>query len=278
VQRRSLRPVLTAAACLSLIGGLTAGCTSGGGTSSKPSAQPSGSVGAPSGSGVAALPAKQILSDAEAAATAAGSLHFSSATKEGSTSIDFTDDSSASGGRQVITLSDGGQMTVLVVSGVGYVNGNAEGLAGFLGMSEATATELAGKWIAVNSASPYYQQVVTGVTISSVLGEFAPVGRLTSTARQTVDGQSVIGVRGTASSDSGLPADSTVTLYVAATGRPLPVSCIEGAGADKNDVTFGHWGEPVSVSPPSATVPAPAPAPSQPVPTPSGQPAPPVIV
>jgi hypothetical protein len=227
---------------------------------------------------VAALPAKQILTEAEAAATAAGSLHFSSATKEGSASIDFTDDSSASGGKQVITMSDGGQMTVLVVSGVGYVNGNAEGLAGFLGMSEANATQLAGQWIAVKSTSPYYQQVVTGVTTSSVLGEFAPTGALRTTPRQQVDGQSVVGVRGTAPSDSGLPAGSAVTLYVAATGRPLPVSCVEGSGDDKNDVTFSHWGEPVNVSAPSASVPAPSPGPSQPVPTPSGQPAPPVIV
>jgi hypothetical protein len=231
---------------IGLVAGLAAACTSGG------SPQPA----APSG--LAALSARQILSKADAAATAAGSLHFSSTTKDGSSSITFSDDSASSDGRQDITISDGGQMTVLVVRGVGYVDGNATALSGFLGIPDATAVQLAGRWISFTSGAPGYQQVVSGVTTSAVLTEINPVGTLSKTAPTTVDGQSVVGVRGPAPAGDGMPAGSDVTVYVAAKGRPLPVSCLEGSGKDETHITLSRWGEPVSVAVPQSAIPVPA--------------------
>ncbi len=231
---------------LGLVAGLVAGCTSG--SSQQPAAS----------SGLAALSPKQILSKADAAATAAGTLHFSSNTKDGSSSIVFSDDSASAGGRQDITISDGGQMTVLVMHGIGYVDGNATALSGFLGLPNATAVQLAGQWISFTSGDPGYQQVVGGVTTSSVLSEINPVGTLTKTAPITLDGQSVVGVRGPAPAGDGMPKGSDVTVYVAATGRPLPVSCLEGSGKDLTHITLSRWGEPVSVTAPQHAIPVPA--------------------
>lgn len=229
---------------LVLAGGLVAGCS---GSGSQPPAQ----------SGLAALPPQQILSRADAAARAAGSLHFSSTTKQGPTSIDFSDDSEQGGGRQDITMSDGGQLTVLLIAGIGYVNGNAAALNGFLGMTDAMSAELAGHWISFSAGSPGYQLVVGGVTTSSVLREIIPAGPLTKTARQTIDGQSVVGVRGPAPASAQMPKGSKITLYVAANGRPLPVSCLERTSTDLTDMTLSHWGEQVSVAPPRSAVPVP---------------------
>jgi hypothetical protein len=229
---------------LVLAGGLAAGCS---GSGSQPPAQ----------SGLAALSAQQILSKADSAARAAGSLHFSSTTRQGPTSIDFNDDSDQGGGRQNITMSDGGQMTVLLIASIGYVNGNAAALSGFIGLTDAMSAELAGHWISFSAGSPGYQLVVDGVTTSSVLREINPAGPLTKTARQTVDGQSVVGIRGPAPASAQMPKGSKITLYVAANGRPLPVSCLEGTGSSLTDMTLSHWGEQVSVAPPQNAVPVP---------------------
>jgi hypothetical protein len=246
-----LTSAVAAVSGLGLAAGLAAGCTSGAGQA--PAA----------GSGLAALSPRQILSRADAAATAAGSLHFHSTTQDGQSSIVFNDDSASGSGRQDITISGGGQMTVLVVAGVGYVNGNADALQGFLGLPAATAAQLAGQWISFSSGDPGYQQVVAGVTTSSVLAEITPVGSLTKIGPTTVDGQSVVGVRGAASSSAGMPAGTKITLYVAADGRALPVSCLEGSGSGQTDITLSQWGEHVSVAAPAHAVPLPS-APSAP--------------
>jgi hypothetical protein len=239
---RTLAGAFAAVSGLVLASGLAAGC------SSHDPAAPSG---------LAALTPGQILSRADAAAKAAGSLHFSSTTKVGRSSIVFSDDSARSGGHQDITMPGGGQMTVVVVSGVGYVDGNAAALNEFLSFPAPTATALAGRWISFTARDPGYQEVVNGVTTGSVLGEIDPVGKLVKTAEQTVDGRPVVGVRGPAPASSQLPKGSTVTLYVAATGRPLPVSCLEGSGSNLTDITLSHWGEHVSVSAPTQAVPVP---------------------
>jgi hypothetical protein len=249
-----LRSAVAALSGFGLVAGLVAGCT-GGGASQAPAA----------GSGLAALSPRQILSRAEAAATAAGSMHFHSTTQDGQSSIVFNDDSAASGGRQYITMSGGGQMTVLVVASAGYVNGNATALNSFLGLPASTATQMAGQWILFTSGDPGYQQVVAGVTTSSVLSEITPVGALTEIGSTTVDGQSVVGVRGAAPSSANMPAGSKITLYVAASGRALPVSCIEGSGSNQTRITLSQWGERVSVTAPPHAVPLPS-APSAPSP------------
>jgi len=244
-----------AALCgLGLAAALLAGCTGAGGQ--KPAAS----------SGLAALSAKEILSRADAAAAAAGSLHFSSTTKAGKSSIIFTDDSASGGGRQDITISDGGKMTVMVVHSIGYVNGNATALSGFLGIPDMTAVQLAGHWISFTSGDPAYKLVVNGVTTSSVLSEINPVGTLTKTGPMTVDGQSVVAISGPAPASDGMPAGSKVTVYVAATGRPLPISCLEGSGRNQTRITLSRWGEHVSLAAPRQAIPLPSRTPSRPVP------------
>jgi hypothetical protein len=238
---RTVAGALAAVSGLVLASGLAAGCSSH----------------QPAASGLAALTPGQILSRADAAAKAAGSMHFSSTSKVGRSSIVFSDDSAPGGGQQDITMPGGGKMTVVVVSGVGYVDGNAVALNEFLSFPALTATQLAGRWISFTSHDPDYQEVVNGVTTGSVLGEIDPVGKLVKTPPQTVDGQVVVGVRGPAPASSQMPKGSTITLYVAATGRPLPVSCQEGSGSNVTDFTLSRWGEHVSVSAPTQAVPVP---------------------
>jgi hypothetical protein len=56
---------------------------------------------------------------------------------------------------------------------------------------------------------------------------------------------------------ANMPAGTTDTLYVAATGKPLPVECVEAISTGDVVVTFTGWGQATTVKKPVHTVPAP---------------------
>jgi hypothetical protein len=129
-------------------------------------------------------------------------------------------------------------------------------LKGFLQLPAADS-RLAHMWIAFRPGDPGYQQVVSGMTLSSFLTEIMPAGPLTKTGRTTMDGQVVIGVRGTAPASDEMPAGATDTVYIAATGQPLPVACLERVSTAQVSVVFSQWGQAVTLQQPLHTVPAP---------------------
>jgi hypothetical protein len=237
---------LRVTAGLAALSGLAvlAGC-GGGSTSTKP----------PAPAGLSSLPAKKILSEVSAATTAAGWVHLSLSAKAGSASITSSGVAGPGVGRQTLSVAGVGQATAIVIGQVGYVRGSAAVLHSVLDLPAADS-RLAPKWIVLRPADPGYQQVVPGTTLSSFLSEVMPSGKLTKTARSTMDGQAVIGVRGKAPGSGEMPAGATDTLYVAATGRPLPVVCVEAASSVQLKVVFGEWGQAVSVTKPRHTVPA----------------------
>jgi hypothetical protein len=193
------------------------------------------------------------LSKAIAAAEAAGSVHFTGTGSSSSGTSNYDQNASSAEGNQVITTTSGGRLTIRVVAGVGYLRGNATALAELF--PGKAVSQLAGRWIATRSGDPGYQDVTEGVTLASVLAEFTPAGPLTSTGPQTVDGQSVIGVKGTAPADGSLPQDQPVTLYVMATGQPLPVSFQGGTGGRSQTAVFSQWGETVRTIAPAHPLP-----------------------
>jgi hypothetical protein len=226
---------------------LLAGC---GGSSPKP-AKP-----------VADLPPRQILAKALASARAAGSVHFDVQATVSSASVDIVGDAMPTVGRQVATDSNGAEATELVLPGSTYVRGNAAGLTEFLGLRAKVASRLANRWVVLHASDPNYQQVTQGVTLDSVLSSVAPVGPLTKAKKvQKISGQSVIGVAGTAPDSSDLPAGADAELWVAATGKPLPVAAEEVSGSSKLEVYFtrSSWAEKVTdVAAPAGATPYPA--------------------
>jgi hypothetical protein len=226
--------------------GLLAGC--GGSAATKP----------PAPAGLASLPAKKIISETDAAVTAAGWVSPGLTAKAGSDTITSSGVIGPSVGRETIKLTGGGRATVMVIAGVGYARGSAAVLHGFLNLpARDTRPRLAHKWIVFHQGDPGYQQVVPGLTLSSFLAQVVPNGSLTKTGRTTIAGQAVIGVRADAPASANMPAGTTDTLYVAATGKPLPVECVEAIETDKIILTFTRWGQPEKVTRPLHTVPAP---------------------
>jgi hypothetical protein len=233
-------------AALAALGGLAllAGC--GGSTSSKP----------PAPAGPVSPPAKKILSEATAAAKAAGWVSAGLSAKAGSASITSSGVIGPTVGRETVRVTGAGQATVIVIGRVGYVRGSAAVLSGFLDLPAAD-TRLARTWLVFRPGDPGYQQVVPGMTLSSFLSQVMPSGSLTKTARTTIDGQKVIGLRAKAPASANMPAGSTDTVYVAAAGQPLPVACVEAASAAQITVTFSQWGQAATVTKPRHFIPAP---------------------
>lgn len=246
--------------------GLLAGCTSGSGatttpvpestgaTSTAPAGGTSPATTAPSSGGAASAE----LSAAIAALKAGPTLHLDASTTTTQGTITYSDDATASGGRQDITSSTGIQIKILYVGGVGYVLGNAVGLADFMGVSPAEAQREAGRWIAVRPGEELgqntYDDIVDGITLSSVATEITVAGPLTETGPTTVSGQQVIVVTGGAPASDQLPSSARVTLDVTATGsRPLLETTT--AGSDyRSTISFSDWGESVSLTAPANAV------------------------
>src|ERR1700728_808456 len=107
--------------------------------------------------------ARQVRAIALAATKAEHSVHISSFS--GSTDVSPTE------GRQTISGGTLGNATVLVVSGVAYLDGDATFLETTLGLSPANAASYVGRWIAFHPTDPDYQEVAAGVTMASMLTE-----------------------------------------------------------------------------------------------------------
>jgi hypothetical protein len=224
--------------------------------SASPAASPAATAASP-GSATA------VVAASLAALKAGRTVHVTITTVLANGSITYSDDATAGGGRQHITLSTGGAVTVLYVGGVGYVEGNAQGLVGFMQVPLSQAQSLAGEWIAVHPGEELgtnsYADIVAGITLSSVASEIALDAPLTLTAPASVAGQRAIGVQGGVPASDQLPSSTRATLDVAAAGsRPLRETVV--ASGYKSTTTFSDWGESLSLSPPQNAV-APAASP-----------------
>jgi hypothetical protein len=148
-------------------------------------------------------------------------------------------------GTSTVTLAGGGvpaRLTWSLLGSTVYFEGDAAALVAVLGFAARSAGREAGKWIsATNSAGPIFQQLTAGLTVGSAVQMLDLVGQLVLLPATTVQGAAVVGVE-----CKRLPGPGTVTetLYVAASGTPLPVELSnEQTGAGTNTY-FGRWGGP----------------------------------
>lgn len=195
------------------------------------------------------------MAEVVASVRAAGSVRVTAHDTFGSKAITFTDDVSTAAGRELITTAGGGQATFLLIDGVGYLQGNAAALENYYEFSAAAATQLSGRWISIQQSDKGYQQLTSQVRFSSFIAEITLQPPLTRRGSIHVDNQPAVGVYGTVSAATSAPADSYATLYVAATGRALPLRLAYDGKGMRSQVTFSNWGEEVKLSPPANPIP-----------------------
>lgn len=270
---------LTIAALLGL--GALAGCSGGGaaspaatgrasqtgpashaGSSAGPSGSSAGSAsGAPAAASPAGKSAPVLLRDTLAALRAGGSVHVDLTDSSPHGSLVYSDDATASGGRQVITIDRTGRATILFIAGVGYVQANATGLAAIFDVPQQLADQFADQWIALRPGEKLglstYDDVTAGITLSSVATELGPNGTPTLAAPAIVAGQRVVGVQVPLPAGQQLPATARDVLYITDNSLLRPVlSEVTNAGSYKYQMSFSHWGETLHLTAPANAVPA----------------------
>lgn len=219
-------------------------------------ARASSAQAAPAASPLAALPAPGVLGMALGTMKAAVSVHADVRQVQRSRTVAYSDDSAHGAGRQEITISGGGHAIVLVVGKVTYVKGNKAALTGYFGFPSAAAGRLVNRWISFRPGNTGYQELTSGVTLAGLAGQLELTGPLTIKAPGMVAGRPAVGVHGTVAASLGAPAGSRATLYVAASGRALPVSYrLDRTGSLQFAVTFSRWGEPLHLTAPPQAIP-----------------------
>ena len=175
-------------------------------------------------------------------------MHFSGTTDISSHTYALSEDSATGGGSQAYTIDGTAHANVLVVDGTGYFKGDKAALVSFFDFQPAIAGRYASQWISLrpgdSAGGTNYQAVTAGVTLASLAEELSLTGTLTLTAPTVVAGRAVIGVHGTVPADDGDPPGTTATVYVATSGRPLPVSEQLTFSGGRATYTFSRWGEP----------------------------------
>lgn len=219
----------------------------------------------PTQGGLASMPPSLILAEARAAAETAGSVHYVQTGRTSQETGMNVADAAASKGHDAMTLSNGARATVIVTGGVAYLRANLVALTGFFLLPGTTATRMANRWISVRSSISADRQLWDDLsfemTTGSILGALTPVGPLTRTPAGRVGGRLVVGVHGKVRPGTGAAPGSTETLYVAASGLPLPVSCTEVYDSSKVITAFSRWGEAVQITAPPGATPLPAASP-----------------
>lgn len=255
---------LTLAIAAALGVGALAGCS--GGTSAAPAATASAGYTASSSTApvtrTARVPssASARVRAAQAALRSAGSVHLDISSTASNGSVAYSDDATASGGRQVVTFDRTGHATILFIDGVGYLQADAQTLAGFFGMLQTQASQLAGRWISVRPGDKLggtnYDLITSGITLSSVADELTLSGTPTPTGPTTVDGQQVVGVRGPLPASDQMPASAQDALYLTDNSLMRPVVSEISGGGVKSEVKYSQWGEAVHLTAPANAIPA----------------------
>ena len=230
-----------------------------------PSGSSGSSAGSASGAPAAASPAGKsapvLLRDTLAALRAGGSVHVDMTYNSPQSSLVYSDDATASGGRQVITIDRTGHATILFIAGVGYVQANASGLAAIFDVPQQLAGQFADQWIALRPGEKLglstYDDVTAGITLSSVATELGQNGTPTLAAPAIVAGQRVVGVQVPLPAGQQLPATARDVLYITDNSLLRPVlSAVTNAGSFKYQMSFSHWGETLHLTAPANAVPA----------------------
>jgi hypothetical protein len=192
----------------------------------------------------------KLLQTAFANGSASGSVHETESAVSGNRWFKLSDDVSLHDGRQHITRSDGVDAHVLLVGPVAYVSGNMKTLVTYFGLSRSVAQKVGIRWVRIPSSDHgWYPTVADDATLPSALSDVKPSGHLVELSASELDGQSVIGIRG--SMPERFKGGGTDTIFLTRSAHPMLVAASFAGSGQKVTNTFSQWGERVTTSPPT---------------------------
>ena len=209
-----------------------------------------------------AAAARSLFRSTMVAAARQRSFHYVSSYTSGGTSQTTIGDAGPSSGRQVITIGTH-KFTVLLIGSACYFQGDARELQDQLGLSAAVASAHAGQWISLTPQDQPYPSVSVAVTAGSALASNIAFRPEREVGTSKVEGTQAIGITGAMTNETVngaiQTAKGTATLFTSAARPHLPVRYTQhgtvNGQAGKFSMTFGAWGEMVSLQAPSSSVP-----------------------
>lgn len=232
-------------------------------TSAKPSSGAS-TVSAPTPTAVASTPrgeqtASALLDSALSAMQAQQSVHMACTSSSSAGSDVDTIDVSVASGR--IASNDGDfSITNMLVGGIAYVSTDNAGVWESEGIPQAEAEKLAaGEWLSIGPGQSYgnkylyYAEASADLTVADQADLLRLSGPLERTGATTAQGVPVYGVSGQVPSSRG--QDGAQTVYIAATGTPLPVSETIHSSSGTGTCDYSGWDEPLNLTAPSNVLP-----------------------
>jgi len=179
-----------------------------------------------------------LVRDADTNARARGWAHIDITVSGSGRTVDYSQDSGLSAGRQEITIG-AEHATVIVIDDIAYVNADASALHDYFGLPSSSAS-LAGKWISIRPTDSQYVAVTAGVTLSAALTQDTIRPPFAITAATVLDGRRVQTIRGNARTTGG--AVVSATLSVPTSGTVLPVAFDLTAATTTSRSVFSRWG------------------------------------
>jgi len=199
------------------------------------------------------LSPSQLLTTSLASASGEGSVRVTVHFFSGKVTGELVQDSARLTAEQTVAIGKE-RVSIVLIGRNAYFVANKLGLSKYFGLSPALAATLSGHWISVTPADWGYQSVTAGLSLAAALGEVRPTGHITEAKRKSVNNQLTIAVSG-----AGTSSVPRTTLFIAATGRPLPVEAVSSSGDGKTAageiVTFSRSGEKVRTPKPTDAIP-----------------------
>ena len=194
------------------------------------------------------------------ASTRSWSVHYVSTSTQSKVTLHETGDAGPASGTQTVSAGKGrlaDTITIYVIGGITFVNGNTGGLEVLAGLDAAQAAVASDRWIDFATTDAAFSQVVAGVRSRDVATELELKGPLTLGRPRTLDGLGVEAVDGTQVDPRH--RSTHVVLYVRATGTHVPVEedtvDTRGRATSALHVVYSNWGELVRPEAPSGALP-----------------------
>lgn len=202
-----------------------------------------------------ALSASALLDSALSAVQAQQSVHVVCSTPNGVQTTDV----GVANGRSSNTMGDV-SISNSLINGIAYLTTNTAGVWTSEGLTQAEADKLVagGDWVSFKPGQSYgdkvlsYANAILGMTVADQAAFLRLAGTLTRTAATSAQGVPVYGVTGSVPP----PAPSgPQTVYIAATGAPLPVRTTIPSKSGTVTCDYSDWGKPLNVTAPANVVP-----------------------
>lgn len=192
------------------------------------------------------------------------SFHFVTRTVQGSHTQTQVGDVSKTAATETVAAKGSLVVQAIRSRNVAYIRAGKELLQSVLGLSAATATQQAGKWISVQKGDAAFNAVAGSLAPTAAIQLFVPeepnlhVGGATQ-----LGGQSAVAVVGSTAATPQAGETAVVTLFVSTTAPYLPLGgTLVVTNTDRNHTVverqaslYGKWNESVRVEVPKNATP-----------------------